>query len=155
MRRNWKVIWGTILLLAVLTFLMWIFGPSRFILVYSPPLCNVRVEKAIETFIQRELHVSWNNFFTPVVAEVMAVNDMQCEDNYGQANFAIILEKDSKVLFGMFRISFSREGNLNYSITIVPWKQYPDKNDPRIDAEWKNFTKFMQSVYPEEKKKPD
>lgn len=151
MKRGWKIILGAALLAIILAVLMWGFRPSRQILVYSPPLCNTKTEKAIETKLLKDFPGSLRVFFNSTIAEVIMINDMRCEDNFGAANFAIVLENDGKILFGVFQIYFSFKEELIHYRTMVPWKEFSDKNDPQIDALWHDFIK---TIYPGEMKKP-
>jgi len=80
----------------------------------------------------------------------MAVHNTRCGSEENTANFAVILEDGSKILFGIFHIYFSSKGKFIHSTAAVRWKEFPDRNDPRIDAAWKNFIQFMQTVHPEE-----
>lgn len=148
MKRNWKIILGTALLVAVIIALLLTLRPSRQILVHSLPLCNTRIEKVIKTLVKRDFPAdSWNSFFTSMIVEVTAVNDVRCESEAYMANCAVILEDGSKILFGIFHIHFSHEGKFISSAPVTPWKQYSERNDPKIDAAWQDF---IQKVYPEE-----
>lgn len=138
---------SVVLLLILIIVAILALRPARQILVHSLPLCNTRIEKVIKTLVKRDFPGSWNSFFTSMVVEVIAVNDVRCENEAYMANYAVTLEDGPKILFGIFHIHFSREGNLVSSAAITPWKQYPDKNDPQIDAAWQDF---IQKVYPEE-----
>lgn len=145
-----KIGLGVALILIILMALILFFQPARQIIVYSVPLCNILMGKTIQTLIERDFSMSWKRVFSSRVAEVMAVNDVRCEAEY-MANTAIILQDGAKILFGIFHVHFSPEGKFISSAPVTPWKQYPDRNDPRIDAFWRDFIK---TVYPEEMKKP-
>lgn len=147
MKRGWKVGLGVALILIILIVLLLFFSPARQILVYSVPLCNTRMERVIEALVKKDFPGFWSDIFTSAVAEVMAVNDMRCESEAYMANSAIILEEGRKTLFGIFHIHFSHEGKFISSAPVTPWKQYPDRNDPKIDAVWQDFIK---KVYPEQ-----
>lgn len=150
MRRR-RIILGVVLLLILIIISILVLRPARQILVHSLPLCNTRIEKVIKTLVKRDFPGSWNSFFTSTIVEVMAVNDVRCENEAYMANFAVILEDGPKILFGIFHIHFSLEGKFISSAPVTPWKQYPNRNDPKIDAAWQDF---IQKVYPEEMKKP-
>lgn len=156
MRSGWKIGLGVALILVILIALILLFRPARQILVrqttvYSLPLCQVRTEGAVKDLVHKDFPEYWNKFIIPLVATVITINDARCELEGYMANFGIILEDGQKTSFGIFHVHFSREGKLISSAAIVPWKQYLDRNDPKIDAAWQDF---IQKVYPEEMKKP-
>ena len=146
MDRGWKSISGLVPALIIIIVIIIFSRSANQLLIYSIPLCNTLTEKPIEALIRKDFPDSWKTSFSPKVAEVMAVNDMRCETEY-MANVAIILSGHNKIKFGIFHIHFSPQATLLTSSVIFPWKQYPDRNDPGIDAVWK---KFVQIVYPKE-----
>lgn len=148
--RKWKIALGIILLLLVIVILIIFLKPSRQILVYSIPLCNISMEKTIRTLVERDLPTSWKRIFSSKVADVIVVNDMRCEAEY-MANTAIILQDGAKIFFGIFHVHFSHQVKFISSAPVSPWKQYPDRNDPQIDAAWQDF---VRTVYPEEMNPP-